>query len=134
MMAILGDGGNAGDVGADDVGTDDGSLEYADDADDARLSERSDARRSGGAEMPALPAVPAAPPARAGDAAALTLAKEAARDKFSKFCCKFCSVNLEGRSNTAKLLTGGSTTDDIRGILWTMGSGMGATGGWARWV
>lgn len=109
-MAILGDDGSSGDVGADD-----GSLEYGEDADDAKLSERPE---------PASAAVVA----RTGGAAAFTLAKVAARDKFSKFCCKFCSVNLEGRSNTAKLLTGGSTTDDIRGILSTIGSGIVATG------
>lgn len=112
MMAILGDEGNAGDVGADD-----GSLEYGEDADDAKLSERPEFAEP----------VSAALVARIGDAVAFTLAKVAARDKFSKFCCKFCSVNLEGRSNTVKLLTGGSTTDDIRGILSTIGSGIVAT-------
>lgn len=81
MMAILGDEGKAGDVGADD-----GSLEYGEDADDAKLSERPEFAEPASAALVA----------RIGDAAAFTLAKVAARDKFSKFCCKFCSVNLEG--------------------------------------
>lgn len=104
-MAILGESGIAGDVGVDE-----GSLEYGEEPADVTLSDLG---------LWACWLLSAAWWARILTGS-FTLAYEAALDKLSKFC----SVNLDGWSNTAKLLTGGSTTEDNRGILSTIGSGM----------